>query len=407
MTKTAVDTKKRRKKKGTEETPTPVHHIGKARLELLQVLAREHGTPIFVIDHEKIRENYREFREHMPDVQVYFAVKANSNPEIVRTLYEMGCSFDVASMPEFMIVYENIKTMPKKERQDWIWDKIIYANTIKPIETLEALDKYKPLVTFDNIYELRKIREHAPHAGLVLRIRVPNTGSMVELSSKFGAHPGEAVDLIVSAFDMGLEVEGLSFHVGSQCTNFENYMQALQLSANIISEVETRTGRKIRILDIGGGFPVKYHPGIRSIRTLARKLNAEIKRLFPKDMQILAEPGRFLVANTCTLVSKVVGKAFRDGKPCYYINDGVYHTYSGQVFDHINYPVLPFRDGETQISAVFGPTCDAFDTITLSAELPDLDIGDLVYSENIGAYSHASSTYFNGFPPAKVVHINK
>ncbi len=405
MTKTAVDTKKRRKKKGNDETP--VHHIGKARLELLQVLAREHGTPIFVIDHEKIRENYREFREHMPDVQIYFAVKANSNPEIVKTLYDMGCSFDVASMPEFMIVYENIKTMPKKERLDWIWDKIIYANTIKPIETLEALDQYRPLVTFDNIYELRKISEHAPHAGLVLRIRVPNTGSMVELSSKFGAHPGEAVDLIVSAFDMGLEVEGLSFHVGSQCTNFENYMQALQLSANIISEVETRTGRKIRILDIGGGFPVKYHPGIRSIRTLARKLNTEIKRLFPKDMQILAEPGRFLVANTCTLVSKVVGKAFRDGKPCYYINDGVYHTYSGQVFDHINYPVLPFRDGETQISAVFGPTCDAFDTITLSAELPDLDIGDLVYSENIGAYSHASSTYFNGFPPAKVVHINK
>ena len=405
MTKTAVDTKKRRKKKGTEETP--VHHIGKARLELLKMLAHEHGTPIFVIDHEKIRENFREFREHMPEVQIYFAVKANSNPEIVKTLYDMGCSFDVASMPEFMIVYENIKSMPKKERLEWIWDKIIYANTIKPIETLEALDQYKPLVTFDNIYELKKIKEHAPQAGLVLRIRVPNTGSMVELSSKFGAHPGEAVDLIISAFDMGLVVEGLSFHVGSQCTNFENYIQALQISSSIIKEVEERTGRKIRILDIGGGFPVKYHPGIRSIRTLAKKLNAEIKRLFPKDMQILAEPGRFLVANTCTLVSKIVGKAVRDGKPCYYINDGVYHTYSGQVFDHVNYPVLPFKGGETQISAVFGPTCDAFDTITLSAELPDLDIGDLVYSENIGAYSHASSTYFNGFPPAKVVHINK
>ena len=106
-------------------------------------------------------------------------------------------------MPEFMIVYENIKDMPKKERQDWIWDKIIYANTIKPIETLEALDKYKPLVTFDNHEEILKIRDHAPHAGLVLRIRVPNTGSMVELSSKFGAHPGEAVDLIVEAFDNG------------------------------------------------------------------------------------------------------------------------------------------------------------------------------------------------------------
>ena len=408
MAKVAVDAKKRRKKKGTDDSvPTPVPHISAAKKKLLLNLAAEHGTPVFVIDHEKIRENYREFRRHMPDVQVYFAVKANSNPGIVKTLYDIGCSFDVASMPEFMIVYENIKNLPKKAKQEYIWDKIIYANTIKPIETLEALDKYKPLVTFDNHHEILKIRDHAPNAGLVLRIRVPNTGSMVELSSKFGAHPGEAVDLIMEAFDCGLVVEGLSFHVGSQCTNFENYMQALQLSANIINEVESRTGRKIRILDIGGGFPVKYHTGIRSIRTLAKKLNAEIKRLFPDDMEILAEPGRFLVANTCTLVAKVVGKAVRDGKPCYYINDGVYHTYSGQVFDHINYPVLPFKKGETHISAVFGPTCDAFDTITLSAELPDLDIGDLVYSENIGAYSHASSTYFNGFPPAKVVHINQ
>jgi ornithine decarboxylase len=384
-----------------------VPRISRARKELLQKLAREEGTPVFVIDHEKIRQNYREFRKLLPTVQVYYAVKANSDPGIVRTLFEMGCSFDVASMPEFMIVYENIRDMPDAERQDWIWDKIIYANTIKPIETLVALDQYKPLVTFDNIDELKKIRKYAPHAGLVLRLRVPNTGSMVELSSKFGADPGEAVDLIAEAFETGLVVEGLSFHVGSQCTNFENYFQALQLSANILEETETRTGKEIKILDIGGGFPVKYHPRVKSLRALTRKLDAEIKRLFPPDMQILAEPGRYLVANSCTLVSRVIGKAFRDGKPSYYINDGIYHTYSGQIFDHCNYPVTAFKEGGEQISAVFGPTCDAFDTVTLSAELPELEIGDLVYSENIGAYSIASSTRFNGFPPAKVVHINR
>ncbi len=393
--------------KGGKRIENGVPHIDQEKKNLLQNLAREQGTPIFVIDHEKIRENYREFKEHLPHVQAYYAVKANSNPEIVRTLYKMGCSFDVASMPEFMIVYENIRDMPEKERQDWIWDKIIYANTIKPIETLVALDPYKPLVTFDNLEELRKIRQHAPHAGLVLRIRVPNTGSMVELSSKFGAHPGEAVDLILEAFRVGLVVEGLSFHVGSQCINFENYFQALQLSANILKEVETRGGQRIKILDIGGGFPVKYNPKVKSFRTLARKLNSEIRRLFTSDTEILAEPGRFMVANACTVVAKVIGKAFRDGKPCYYIDDGVYHTFSGQVFDHCNYPVMAFKEGEKQISAVFGPTCDAFDTITLSAELPELEIGDLVYAENIGAYSHASSTYFNGFPPAKVVHINR
>jgi len=384
-----------------------VPHISDEQKELLHDLAREYGTPIFVIDHEKIRENYREFREHLPNVQAYYAVKANSNPGIVKTLFDMGCSFDVASMPEFMIVYDNIKNMPARERQEWIWNRIIYANTIKPIETLKVLDQYRPLVTFDNCEELRKIQRYAPHAGLVLRIRVPNTGSMVELSSKFGAHPGEAVDLILEAFNSGLVVEGLSFHVGSQCINFENYSQALQISKGILKEAETRAGQRIRILDIGGGFPVKYNPSVKSFRTLARKLNAEMKRLFAPDMEFLAEPGRFMVANACTLVAKVIGKAVRDGKPCYYINDGVYHTYSGQIFDHCLYPVRAFKDGETRISAVFGPTCDAFDTITQSAELPDLEINDLVFSENIGAYSHASSTWFNGFPPAKVVHINQ
>ena len=384
-----------------------VHHIGIDKKEMLQGLAKEHGTPIFVIDHEVIRKNYRDFKERLPDVQIYYAVKANSNPEIIRTLYDLGCSFDVASMPEFMLVYENIKHLPEKERLEWIYDKIIYANTIKPEETLEALNHYRPLVTFDNIEELKKIKKFAPQAGLVLRLRVPNTGSMVELSSKFGVDPGDAVDIIEKAIEMRLTVEGLSFHVGSQCTNVENYVQALEISANVISEVETRTGEKIGLLDIGGGFPVKYHHSVKSIRTLAQLLNEEFERLLPSDIQIMAEPGRFLVANACTVVAKVVGKAFRDGKPCYYINDGVYHTYSGQVFDHCIYPVLSFKEGDTQISAVFGPTCDAFDTITLSAELPELEIGDLVYSENIGAYSHASSTYFNGFPPAKVVHINK
>ncbi len=376
------------------------------RLEMLQTIAKMNGTPAFVIDHEKIRENYRTFKASLPRVQAYYAVKANSNPDIVKTMYDLGASFDVASFPEFMLVHANIKDLPEKERQDFIWDKIIYANTIKQIETLQELDQYKPLVTYDNAEELKKIKTHCPHAGLVLRIRVPNTGSMVELSSKFGAHPGEAVDLILEALNVGLVVEGISFHVGSQCTNFENYIQALQLSASIFKESESR-GHKIKILDIGGGFPVKYHNKVRSFKTLARKLNSEIARLFPEDIEILAEPGRFMVATAATLVTKVIGKAARDGKPCYYLDDGVYHTFSGIVFDHCTYPIKAFKEGEKRVSAVFGPTCDAFDTISIAEELPELEIGDLVYAENIGAYSIASSTYFNGFPPARVVHINK
>jgi ornithine decarboxylase len=386
--------------------------------KMLEKIAKEHGTPVFIIDHEKIRENYREFREKLPDVQAYFAVKANSNPEIIKTMYDMGASFDVASLPEFMLVHENIKHLSEKEQEDFIWNKIIYANTIKPSDVLAKLNNYKILVTFDNIEELKKIKKHSPDVGLILRIRVPNTGSMVELSSKFGAHPGEAVDLIAEALNLGLGVEGISFHVGSQCNNFDNYSQALNFASSIFKEAELRnyhigfTGKedtKRKILDIGGGFPVKYTPDVKSFSDLAEKLNSEIKRMFPKDdIQVIAEPGRFIVATACTLVTKIVGKAIRDGKTCYYLNDGVYHTFSGQVFDHQHYPLHSFKDGEKKLCATFGPTCDAFDTISLADELPeDLQIDDLLYAENIGAYTIASTTYFNGFPPPKVVHLNK
>jgi ornithine decarboxylase len=312
----------------------------------------------------------------------------------------------VASIAEFKLVYDNIRNLPAEARQNFIWDKVVYSNPIKDKSTLQELDEYKPLVAFDNREEIEKIRKHAPHAGLALRIRVPNTGSMVELSSKFGASPAEAVDLIGRASDAGLTVEGLGFHVGSQCTNFENYVQALSLSAALMEEAETR-GYSLKLLDIGGGFPVRYDRHVRPFRELARILNVELHRLFPKSLEVLAEPGRFMVGTAATLVAEVIGKSERDGKRCYYINDGIYHTFSGILFDHCQYHIKAFKKGPKQISAVFGPTCDALDTISQAEALPQLKLGDLVYSENIGAYSHASSTFFNGFPPAQVIHIHQ
>jgi ornithine decarboxylase len=371
----------------------------------LQSLARRHGTPLVVIDHAVIRRNYAAFRKHFPKVQAYYAVKANAEPEIIRTLYRAGASFDVASLPEFMLVYENIRKLPARERQQFIWDKIIYANPTKPRQTLEALNRYKPLVTFDNLTELRKIRRYAPDAGVVLRLRVPNTGSVVELSSKFGCEASEAVDLLVAAADLGLVAEGVSFHVGSQCCNFENYVQSLNLAAAVMAEARSR-GHPMKILDIGGGFPAPYHRDVPPIELLARKINAEIDRLFPRDVEIIAEPGRYMVANAAMSVASVIGKARRDGKPCYYIDDSVYHTFSGIIFDHCKYPLQAFRKGQKEICAVFGQTCDGLDVLSLSEELPELELDDLVYAENIGAYSNASATWFNGFPPARVIHVN-
>jgi ornithine decarboxylase len=372
----------------------------------LRQLAKMHSTPLVVMDHKVLRKNYAQFRKYLPRVQVYYAVKANSDPAIVQTFYDAGASFDVASMAEFLLVHEKIEHLPAEQRQDFIWDRIIYANPIKAIETLKQLDQYKPLVTYDNHEEVIKIARYAPHSGLVLRLRVPNTGSMVELSSKFGALPGEAVDLIAFAHNNKLEVEGLSFHVGSQCTNVHNYSQALHLAAGIFAEANTR-GFALKLLDIGGGFPAHYDDTVPAFQSLADTINTELDRLFPEPLEILAEPGRFLVASAATAVAQIIGKAVRGGKLCYYLDDGVYHTYSGVIFDHCQYHLKSFREGPTQLCSVFGPTCDALDTISLAEQLPDMDLGELVYAENMGAYCAASSTCFNGFPPAKVVHMHQ
>jgi ornithine decarboxylase len=376
------------------------------RNEELLSLVQKHGSPLFIVDHDILRQNYRTFKEHLPRVQCYYAVKANSQQQIVETLFEEGSSFDVASYNEFMQVYQHIKHFDRKEKKHYIWDKIIFSNTIKDRTTLQKIRQYKPLVTFDNAAELVKLKDSCDTAGLVLRLKVPDTGSQVEMASKFGAEPGDAQMLIHQAFDMGLKVEGVSFHVGSQCTNFDNYTVALDIAATILNEARKK-GFPLNFLDIGGGFPVPYEPGVPQFEKLATVLNSEFARLFPEDIEIAAEPGRFMVATAATLVSEIIGKARRDGKVFYHINDGVYHTFSGVVYDHWIPNFHAFKDGEKEICAVVGPTCDSFDKISLSVELPwNLDVGDYLITDNIGAYSTASSTKFNGFDGARIIHKN-
>jgi len=369
-------------------------------------LVKKHGSPLFIVDHEKIRENYRMFKQHLPRVQAYYAVKANSNQEIIKTLFNEGASFDVASYNEFMQVYEYLHTFEEKDKDFYVWDKIIFSNTIKDVDTLRKIKRYKPLMTYDNRDELKKIREHCNTAGLVLRLRVPDTGSQVEMSSKFGAEPADAADLIQQAFDLGMVVEGLSFHVGSQCTNFDNYTAALDITAELLND-SRKKGFNLNVVDLGGGFPAPYDAQVPHFAKLAEIIDSECSRLFPEDVQIVAEPGRFMVATAAKLVSEIIGKARRDGKIFYHINDGVYHTFSGVVYDHWIPNFHSFKEGETEVCAVVGPTCDSFDKISLSEQLPsDLDLGDYLYTENIGAYSVASSTKFNGFEGAKILHIN-
>lgn len=374
-------------------------------------LVEEHGTPILVMDHEVIRRNYRRFKKHLPRVQAYYAVKANSEPEIIKTLFDEGASFDVASFPEFKAVHKHIEDWPDDKRFGYIWDKIIFSNTIKDIETLESLRPYRPLVAFDSEDELKKIKRHCDTAGLILRLTVSDTGSVVELNSKFGVAPALANDLIEKAFGLGMTVEGLSFHVGSQCINFNNYVEALNTAHEIFLTANRKrreTQKKLNLINLGGGFPAAYDRSVPRFEELARLIRAEVERLFPdKSIEILAEPGRFIVATAGTLISKIIGRTRRDGKRVYHINDGVYHDFSGVVFDHWVPNFRALKKGKREICAVVGPTCDSFDKVSLAVNLPaNLGYGDLLYTVNIGAYSCVSATSFNGFPPAKVVHIN-
>jgi len=394
---------------------------------MLKRLAQKNSTPLLIIDHQKIRENYREFKKGLPKVQVYYAIKANPEPEIIKTLYNEGSSFDVASISELRLVLDTLTPLLQRDAislPDFIWKKIIYANPVKSSDSLPELDIYKPLLTYDSLEEMKKIEFNCPNAGLLLRIKISDNGSVVKFSNKFGIEPEKAAELIEETIKSGLVVEGISFHVGSQCNNFDNYIKALESIARIfkavelkgykIGEVGTR-GDPIKQIDIGGGFPVRYNGNEKSFTELARVLNKGFDKLFSEEnVDILAEPGRFLVANAGILIAKVILAKHSTKIPCYHIDDGIYHTFSAVMYDHLELKLQAIHEGEKTECYVFSPTCDGLDELsknqyihnTSKISLPKLDEGDLIYQENIGAYSNASSTNFNGMPPAKIIHIN-
>lgn len=371
---------------------------GVAVENLIRQTLKKHTTPIMLIRRSILEKQYQRFRKYLPQVTPYYAIKANPNPEIIKTFAKLGSRFDVASAQEMQHVL-NLGISPHR---------IIFANTIKSNEDIQTAYKSGvSLMTFDNEPELYKIAKHAPGTRVMVRIKVANTGSIVELSLKFGCDPEQAVFLLRKAKALGLAPEGVCFHVGSQCTNVGNYTQALEIAAQIFKEAKAE-GIKLQMLDIGGGFPIKHFDREEQpvFEVLARRIRSELSRLFDKKIKIVAEPGRFFAGPAGVLVTQVVGRAFRNNKNYYYINDGVYADFSGIIFDHCKYELKTLRRGQKFLSTVAGPTCDSLDIISLTEELPELDVGSVIYVKNIGAYSSASAVpNFNGFAPAKVILV--
>jgi len=362
----------------------------------LRNLAQRHGTPLFLISRSVVREQLNRFRRSLKRVEAFYAMKANPHPGILKTLVAAGAGFDVASKPE----------MEAALAAGAAPGRIIFANTIKPAEALAAAARQGVLLTtFDSEYELYKIAEHSPKSRVIVRIKVPNIGSVVELSLKFGVDPSDAVPLLIKAHRLGLTPAGVSFHVGSQCTHMENYVEALEMAAIIVRDAKLKQ-LPLEIVDIGGGFPIPHCDGDEDqFDKAARLIAREIERLFDRNMRIIAEPGRFISGPSATLIMRVIGKAIRENKHWYYLDDGVYGDLSGIMFDHAKYQFNVLRSGRRQLSTLAGPTCDSLDIIARGEDLPELEIGDIVYVNNVGAYSSASATTFNGIAPAKIVVV--
>lgn len=365
---------------------------------LIRAMLKRHRTPLLIIRRSALEKQYARFCKSLPEVRPYYAIKANPHPTVIKTFIKLGAGFDVASATEMKLVLR-LGASPSK---------IIFANTIKAAEDIECARRRRVrLMTFDNESELYKIAKDYPGARVLVRIKVANEGSVVELSLKFGADPEQAFFLLRKAKALGLNPAGVSFHVGSQSTNVENYLQALEISANIFNESK-KNGLPLKIMDIGGGFPIQHFEneiGINFER-MACQIKKQMRELFDRKVLFIAEPGRFLVGPSGILVTQVIGRAFRNNKNYYYLNDGIYGDFSGMIFDHCRYEFKTLRRGQKFLSALAGPTCDSFDTLSLNEEISELYVGDVVYVKNIGAYSCASACIgFNGFPPAKIIMV--
>ncbi len=376
--------------KSTDKPGSSVVSFKEAR-----ALAEEHGTPLLVCDLERVGQNYARLKELVPGAELYFAVKANPHPKILKTLAGLGSSFDVASKEEIRMCLE---AGAEPER-------LLYANPVKARSHIEfAYENNVRTFTYDSKLEVEKMAEHAPGSDVILRVAVKDVGSVCKFSAKFGAREKQAMELLKMAAGKGLNPIGLSFHVGSQCKRIQNYASALDLCSRIFEKAR-RNGFELSVLDIGGGIPIRYVEDVYSFEDLSQLLNNHTEGRFPPETRIIMEPGRPMVGDSMTLLSRVIGINKRNGRDCLYLDDGCYNSLSEKVFGHCEYRIVSDRQGDLRKYKVFGPTCDSMDVVSTASYLPQPEEGDLLLVLNAGAYTNAAATRFNGFPPAKIVFI--
>jgi ornithine decarboxylase len=286
-------------------------------------------------------------------------------------------------------------------------ERCIHTHPIKrPQDIVNAIKFGVRTFVADNPDEVQKFARHTADAELLLRVSFRSPGAVCDLSRKFGCDPEDLLSLARLAADLGISVRGLSFHVGSQARDSAKHVEALQACTKLIAAARKEKLGPFDTLDIGGGFPIDYGQAVEDISRFCAPIRAALAKL-PKRVRVIAEPGRFIAGPSALGVASVMGRARREGHWWYYLDDGLYGSYSGQLFDHARYPVEPMRDSDERLPSVLaGPTCDSIDVIAENLMLPELKAGDLIVGRAMGAYTWASASEFNFFPKATVVTVN-
>jgi ornithine decarboxylase len=371
----------------------------------------------FVADLGNVVRQWKRWKNELPRVDPFYAVKCNDDPAMLGLLARLGSGFDCASKAEIQKVLAN-QVAPSR---------IVYANPCKQNSHIRyAAQKDVALMTFDNETELIKIKAVYPDAQLVLRILPPeDTKCQCQLGMKFGVHHNQARDLLTKAYDMGLNVVGVSFHVGSGCYDATAFSAAVAL-ARMVFDMGRDVGFNFTLLDIGGGFPGQTSAKI-TFEEITAVLRPALDMYFPDNMgvRMIAEPGRYFAAASFHLATNIIAKrsigrdnnVAEDGlsandepKFMYYLNDGVYGSFNCLLFDHAEVtPTLfdpeSYEDLPLFESSVWGPTCDGLDCIQAKCLLPELQQEDWLQFRDMGAYTMAAASTFNGMPKPSTFYM--
>ena len=354
-------------------------------------------TPFLLIDCEKVKEKTYLIGRYIKNSKVFYAVKANPDIEILKFINKLKLSFEIASEGELGIL-SSIGVEPSR---------IISSNPVKSLKFLQIAASYGVRhFSFDSTEEAEKLAKIIPKCNVYVRLSVPNEGSEWPLSKKFGVEIDVAASLLVYAKEKGLNPVGITFHVGSQCTNIYNWNIALD-KAKTLWDIAKKKGLKLKLINIGGGYPIRYTKNVLSIEIIEKNVNNLIYERFPEDIEIHIEPGRAVVGDAGIIVTTVIGKARRGEEDWVYLDVGVFNGLMESV-GGIKYSYIVESHKQTRSRkqwTIAGPSCDSFDVIDKNVILPEPQVGNLMLILSSGAYTISYASEFNGFSIPKTILI--